>query len=117
MKVPYIYRAHVTDVYDADTITVTVDQGFHSSMEKLKVRLFGINAPEVRGPERPEGLVSRDWLQEQILGKDIIMQTFKAGRGKGKYGRWLANIYRSEGDEISLNDEMINLGLAKAADY
>lgn len=117
MKVPYIYRATVTDVHDADTITVTVDQGFHSSLEAVKIRLYGINAPEVRGPERPEGIKSRDWLIDQILGKDVIIQTFKAGRGKGKYGRWLANIYRSEGDAISLNQELIREGLAKPADY
>ncbi len=117
MRVPYIYRANVTDVYDADTITVTVDLGFHGALSKVKVRLFGINAPEVRGPEKEEGLKSRDWLREQILGKDIIMQTFKSGRGKGKYGRWLANIYRSETDEVSLNDEMVSRGVAERAFY
>lgn len=113
----YRYKAKVTAVYDADTITVDVDTGFHNIMGGLKLRLYGIDAPEMRGPERAEGIISRDWLRDQILGKDIIFQSYKDGRGRGKYGRWLAEIYSGDEDEVSLNQEMINLGLAKAASY
>ena len=48
----YEYKATVTAVYDADTITVDVDLGFRSHLKKIKLRLFGINAPEVRGIEK-----------------------------------------------------------------
>ena len=79
------YKAIVTGVYDADTITVDIDLGFNIWSRGEKIRLFGIDAPEVRGPERPEGLKSRDWLRERILDKEIVLKTHKAG--KGKYGR------------------------------
>lgn len=113
----YVYKARVVAVYDADTITVDVDLGFHSWLKKVKVRLYGIDAPEVRGVERPEGLRSRDWLREEILNKEVILQTYKDGTGKGKYGRWLADLFRVEGDPVSINQELINNGLADPASY
>lgn len=111
----FTYRAIVTSVYDADTITVDVDLGFRAWLRGVKVRLYGIDAPEMRGPERPDGITSRDWLREQILGREIVMRTYKDRTGK--YGRWLATLYRSESDETSINQELINLGLAQPAFY
>ncbi len=111
----FTYRAIVTAVYDADTITVDVDLGFRAWLRGVKVRLYGIDAPEMRGPERPDGITSRDWLREQILGREIIMRTYHDKTGK--YGRWLASLYRSEGDETSINQELVTIGLARPAFY
>lgn len=108
----YTYRARVMEVYDADTITVNIDLGFHSGLSYEKVRLFGINAPEVRGEERPEGLDSRDYLRSLILNKDVIMETFKDS--KGKYGRWLANIWL---DGMNVNEHLVETGYAKWHEY
>lgn len=112
----YEYEAIVTSVYDGDTITVDVDLGLYIWARGEKIRLVGIDTPEVRGAERPEGLVSRDWLRERIEGKKIILKTQKAGTGKGKYGRWLGEIFLP-GEAQSLNSQMINLGLAAPASY
>jgi micrococcal nuclease len=57
----YTYRAKIISVYDGDTVTALVDLGFGIT-NKIKIRLKGINTPEVRGAERPEGIVSRDYL-------------------------------------------------------
>lgn len=113
----YEYKARVVDVYDADTITVDVDLGFNAWLRGVKVRLTGIDAPEVRGEERPDGLVSRDWLRAEILGQDIVMKTTKDGTGKGKYGRWLAELFHADGDVISINQELVTKGLAAPASY
>lgn len=111
----YTYRAHVLEVYDGDTITVDIDLGLETWIRGVKVRLFGIDTPEVRGPERPDGLISRDWLRERILGKVIIIRTHKDKRGK--YGRWLGTLFSHEAEQLSLNDQMVNLGLAEARTY
>jgi endonuclease YncB( thermonuclease family) len=58
----YNYRAFVTGVYDGDSITVDIDLGFNNWMKNQKVRLYGINTPELRGEERPSGLIARDRL-------------------------------------------------------
>lgn len=108
------YQAHVTSVYDADTITVDIDLGFHIWARSEKIRLFGINAPEVRGVERPEGLIARDWLRQRILGKSIVLKTHKAK--KGKYGRWLGDIF-IPGEVVSLNQQLVEQGFARPASY
>jgi micrococcal nuclease len=110
------YKAIVTSVYDADTITVDIDLGFHIWARNEKIRLLAIDAPEVRGVERPEGLKSRNWLREKILGSEIVLITQKDGSGKGKYGRWLGDIYLP-GETVSLNQQMVDLGLAEPASY
>lgn len=104
---PYYYNAKVLDVYDGDTITVDVDFGFSIRME-MRIRLWGIDTPEIRGKERSNGLISRDYLREMILGKDIILETIKDS--KGKYGRILGIIHFNG---LNVNEHLINEGLAK----
>jgi len=108
----YKYSAFVESVYDGDTITISIDCGFGIVLKKQKIRLYGINTPEVRGEERELGLISRDKLREKILNKDIVIETIKDK--KGKYGRYLGIIYY-EGENI--NDWLVKNNLAKIANY
>lgn len=98
----YTYKATVVKVYDGDTITVDVDLGFGVWLTNQKMRLFGIDTPEVRGKEREEGLIVRDWLRGRILHREIVIKTHKDR--KGKYGRWLAEVWF---DGVSINNEML----------
>lgn len=111
----YEYHAIITAVYDADTVTAEIDLGFMSHLKKVKLRLYGINAPEVRGEERPEGLKARDWLREQILGKDVFIRTYKDKTGK--YGRWLADIYPLDDHSKSYNHMLVEMSHAVEARY
>jgi len=104
----YEYKAYVRRVYDGDTITVDIDLGFGTILKNQKVRLIRINAPEIKGKERPLGLKSRDGLRSLISNKWVKIKTTKDK--KGKYGRWLAEVWR---DEICVNDWLISEGLAK----
>lgn len=45
----YRYRAKVKSVYDGDTCTVDIDLGFHITLRDIKVRLYGVDTPELRG--------------------------------------------------------------------
>ena len=112
----YKYKAYVKDVYDGDTITVDISLGFHVNMTDIKVRLVGIDTPEVRTrdlDEKEKGLATRDWLRERILGKKVLLHT----ANRGKFGRWLGTIWDLEKDkpefENSYNKQLINEGLAK----
>jgi len=104
---PYCYKAKCVSVYDGDTVTLDISLGFGVTMRE-KIRLLGINTPEVRGKEKLDGLISRDRLRELINGKDIIIATHK-DKG-GKYGRLLATIYL---DGVDINQQLIDEGLAK----
>ena len=93
----YIYKAYVTSVYDGDTITCVVDCGFNLGIQKTKIRLYGINTPELRGDDRDMGIFVRDELRKKILNKHVFLKTIKDK--KGKYGRFLGKIYIKYTDE------------------
>jgi len=112
----YNYKAYVKKVYDGDTITVDIDLGLDIWLHAQKVRLANIDTPEVRGVEREEGLKSRDWLRDKILGKEIILKTTKDK--KGKYGRWLGEIWLEEDMEyVNINELLVENGLAEYVEY
>lgn len=103
----YEYRAYVRRVYDGDTITVDIDLGFGVCLQKQKIRLGGINTPEIRGEEREAGIKSRDALREKISNKWVRVKTTKDK--KGKYGRWIGEIWL---DKTNVNQWLLTEGLA-----
>lgn len=113
MKPEYKYEAHVLSIYDGDSMTVNVRLGMFQVAEKQKLRLYGINTPEVRGPTAEEGKKVRDYVRDLIpVGSEIVIETFPDKRGddrKGKYGRWLAIIWVGE---MNLNEKLVELGYA-----
>jgi endonuclease YncB( thermonuclease family) len=116
-EVLYHYNATVTDVYDGDTCTVDIDLGLHTWLKGEKIRLYRINAPELKGKEREKGLLSRDFLRGLILNKKVIIQTVKDK--KGKYGRYLGEIwYLKNGNKYSnINDLLVKKRFAVYHDY
>lgn len=99
---PFILLADVTikkviSIPDGDTLTV-----INSSNKKIKIRLAGIDAPELK---QKYGYTSRDYLRKITSGKKL---TYKI-HSKDDYGRVVAILYA---DDKDLNYEMIKAGLA-----
>jgi micrococcal nuclease len=91
-------------------VTAIIDLGLGVSI-KRKLRLYGINTPEVRGEEREQGIISRNWLRLRLNScEQVYIQTIKDKNGK--YGRLLAVLY-VDNNPVSINEEMINKKLAK----
>lgn len=113
----YHYKAIVTSVYDGDTCTVDIDLGLHTWIRNEKLRLHRINAPELRGKERPKGLKSRDFLRSKIENKKVVIETIKDK--KGKFGRYLAEIWFEEkkGKYTNINDLIVKEGFAVYKKY
>ncbi len=99
------YRCQTYRVVDGDTAYFYCELGFGITND-VKVRFEGIDAPEVRGSERPLGLESKKALSKMIGGKEIILMTRKTG----KYGRWIGTVFLSE---ININLWMVRAGHAK----
>ena len=78
----YYYRAKIVSVYDGDTCRADIDLGMGIWVRNEKLRLLRINAPEMRGDEKAAGKVSRDFLRELVLGREVFIQTWKDRRGK-----------------------------------
>ncbi|MCF8261601.1 MAG: thermonuclease family protein [Melioribacteraceae bacterium] len=108
----YYYSAYVTKVYDGDTITVDIDLGLKTFVKGEKIRLYGINTPELRGKERDKGLKARDYLRKLVLFKEITLHTIKDK--KGKYGRYLGKVTvkNDDGKIIDVNNDLIQKGFA-----
>ena len=109
----YTYKvSKVHSVYDGDTCTVDIDLGLNIVIRKEKIRLFGINTPEIRGgteEEKEKARQARDWLHEHLDSADeVLIRTHKDK--SGKYGRLLGELIA---DGKNLNTALVDQGMAK----
>ena len=105
----YQYKATLNRIIDGDTIDVDIDLGFNVKI-KQRVRLHGINTPEVRTLDleiKKKGLEATDYLKK-ILPKEFIIETILNKRGK--YGRVLGILWDKE---ININKKMVKEGYAE----
>jgi micrococcal nuclease len=108
----YTYRAIVRRIVDGDTIDCDVDMGFRAWRMNERFRLAGINAPEMRGPEREQGKASKAFVESLIQpGDEITIETAKA---PDNFGRWIATVYI---DGQSLNETLVEQGHAVTKSY
>jgi micrococcal nuclease len=128
MKVDYIYRCVVTSVYDGDTCTVDIDQGFGNWKHGEKIRLYGINTPEIRGGTKESkelAKAARDRLKDLVLrnakDKEVFIETIRDK--KGKYGRYLGVLWvQPKGNEdpsavVEVNATLVDEGHAERKEY
>jgi micrococcal nuclease len=101
----------INRVIDGDTIDVDIDLGFSITISH-RVRLKNIDAAETRTKdleEKAEGIKARLWLEKELAREgEWIIETHK----EDKYGRILGTLY-FVGDSITLNERMLNEGIAK----
>lgn len=109
----YNYRAIVVGVFDGDSVTLDIDLGLGVWSKGQKCRLAGIDTPEIRGEERPEGLKAKQRLVELVLGKQVAISTERDRTGK--YGRWLVTIWHlgDDGVWININELLLSEGHAE----
>ena len=89
--------ASVVHVSDGDTITVRTKYG-----EKIKVRLYAIDAPEKAQPYGPQSI---GILKRLVLNEFVTVEVVDTDR----YGRKVGRVYLNRQD---MNAEMIRLGAA-----
>jgi micrococcal nuclease len=108
---PYVYRLRaVAKVVDGDTVDLDLDLGFSLTLRQ-RVRLYGIDAPELRSKdpaEKAKGQESQAFVAQWFERPGaVLVRTTK----EEKYGRMLADCYR-EGAP-SLCTELLERGLAR----
>ena len=110
----YEYKAKLVRIYDADTLWCDIDLGFSVWMANQTIRLYGINAWELRSEEKIKGALARDAFKELLPdGSFFTLRSYKDS--KGKYGRWLGEIILDDGTNI--NQWLVEQGHAVTADY
>lgn len=103
------FKAYVVNVYDGDTITVVYK--YRGKPFCSKIRLNGINAPEIKTRDQEEkknGMESRDYLKSLVLNKYVYIHVC----GPDKYYRLDADVYLRKNDKTSVNQAMIQQGYA-----
>jgi micrococcal nuclease len=107
----YEYQATVVDVIDGDTVRLDVDLGF-SIRQRMALRLYGINAPEMVGATKAAGVLARLFLMAMFpLDGRVTIRTFKDKTDK--YGRILADIF-TQNDLVPVSKRMVDAGHAVA---
>lgn len=92
----YRYSAEVLRIVDGDTFDALVDVGF-GAYRKIRVRVEGINTPETKGEEKPEGLRAKLRAEQLIEMLDVIIQSKK----KDSFGRWISRVWLSDGRDFA----------------
>ena len=114
----FTYKAEVERVVDADTLWVVIDCGFDTEARK-KVRLRGINAPEL---DTRLGRRAKRFVEKLLKPCSfIVVKTYKDQ--SDKYERYLVDIYFKQGEPDPaavaaageyLNQRLLDEGLAQA---
>jgi len=107
MKAPenwkWQFLAEVTNIVDGDTFDVKLDRGFRDASVK-RLRLHGIDTEEMndKDPARLDRAVkARDILQEELLNRLIILETFRVkeeifGKERTTFDRFEAKVIRAD---------------------
>ncbi len=101
---PRTLTAKVERVSDGDTLTAVT-----SNQTKLRIRLVGIDAPEVphgEKPGQPYGEEAREYLSRLIGGRTIRLETY----GPDGFNRTLAMVFLGT---VNVNVELVQQGLAE----
>ncbi len=103
-------RADVIKVYDGDTLIVRA-RIWLGQVVSTKVRLSGVDAPELRGRcarEKRMARAARSFVERKLAGGGVTLRDIRFG----KYaGRVLARVITAEGED--LGQALIAAGLAR----
>ena len=95
----FAISGQVVKISDGDTITILTQE-----RQQVKVRLYGIDAPEKK---QPYGQKSKQFLSNLIAGRSVEIQE----KGKDRYKRVLGIVYL---DGQDINEQMVLNGYAWA---
>lgn len=106
----WVFPARLVRVIDADTLITQIDCGFQTYRVD-RLRLLGLNAPEVHGVTREFGLAATAyvaaWLSLATGDWPLVVETHKSD----VFGRYLALVYRLI-DAACLNTDLLTSGHA-----
>ena len=104
-----VHSGKVIKVYDGDTITIASKMPYDNSpLYRFRVRLNGIDTPEIKGKnpdEKNVAKLAKEFVSSLVLHKTVTLENIQ----NDKYGRILADVY-FEGKHI--NTLLINERLA-----
>lgn len=98
----------VTEVHDGDTVTLTTKSFLGLIVKTEKVRLIGIDAPELA--QEPWGRRAKNHLRKILRESDWQVKVELDVQNRDRYGRVLAYLWTKQGEMI--NYRMVRDGYA-----
>ena len=114
-ELPRYHRVLAAHGIDGDTIEVDISLGFNIELHGIRCRLFGINAPEVHGDTKAEGLRSAKALADILAGAEgrLYIQSGAAKHEHDNFGRWIVRVMVVEnGEFVDVNKKLVEDGFA-----
>jgi len=106
----------VVYIYDGDSITFVCIPEYHCEKNRIKVRVKGVDTPEIKGGCERERLLAREAKQHTVtLLRDARKITLVVDDSNlyDRYQRLLAYVYV---DDFGLHDSLIKRGLGRSYD-
>jgi len=100
------FMAKVERIVDGDTLVVTnIDKGSPKEGEKIKLRLYGVDAPET---DQPYGDYATQLLKNRLQNKKVKIVAY----GNDFYGRTIASVYAKHkaNANLHINESLIVWG-------
>lgn len=108
----YEYKATVKRIIDGDSLVLDIDLGFYMFMNETKIRLYGLDTPEMNSEDpllRLQAIMATRYLFDNLqVGEKVVIKTILDKREK--YGRLLATIIKKDG--LNINEGLIQNKLA-----
>jgi len=108
----YEYKATVKRIIDGDSLVLDIDLGFYMFMNETKIRLYGLDTPEMNSEDpllRLQAIMATRYLFDNLqVGEKVVIKTVLDKREK--YGRLLATIIKKDG--LNINEGLIQNKLA-----
>lgn len=105
----YYYKFNVKRVVDGDTLAGDIEVGFDLTLKDQRIRLLGINTPEMRGLDKPDGIAAKSFVVDVLTDTEVIINSVD----KDNFGRILADVYYGkDGEWTYLNDQLLEAGHA-----
>lgn len=108
----YRYRGVIENWVDGDTVDVSVDLGF-CVYTKIRFRLTGLDTAELKSKDDEKALLAakaHNFVQQWAPKSTVV---YIASTKTEKFGRWLAEIFKTGMAGESVNDALLREGLAK----
>ena len=115
-----ILYGKVVNIYDGDTCKIVCNYPIKSKLTRFPCRMYGYDSPEMKPLKsvvnRDAEIAAAKQAKEHFC--NILSETSEKvwiySRGLDKYGRLLADLYKTKQDAInrknSINDRMVNDG-------
>jgi micrococcal nuclease len=115
----YHYKAKAERVIDGDTLDVNIDLGFKITTVQ-RIRLARVNTPETYNvkkdtEEYQKGMTAKQFVEQRLAANNnqLLIETEKVTE---KYGRYIGTVWFPD-SAVSLNDELVEKGLATYVEY